>query len=557
LVAGSTKTVTLLGNSSHPRPISVTITSPLRGFPILNIYSQVPDPNPPVGAYDPGTLFVPNDGAAHPFRIKHSGAGTISDYTSCSASGSASIKFILYYPSLDQADITITVPPSSPLDTEKVTCIVSGQDNTLIQLNFQISVIAPPLCSLVTRIWQDAVLTFGNELYSFSLTYTAGYIDDGSDTGTNVFSGEEGYWTNGVSGALVFDRNSTLTTAGTVLGSRAGPPTGGDVPSQVRFPSDSGTDYFDPNVTGFGEYNQTGTHTWVSSDSSCTSYTGVRAVRGADLAFAPQISSVSPNVITNSQTGVVLTLTGAGLIDFTDFSGQVFWLPTVQIGGTDVPVSQVNKLSSTQIQLTVIVPSQLNGQQALTITNVGSGLNTTGYDRSLTSPPINITVGDSTPVVTSVTPQTVPAGASTDIVILGSGFGTNVPGVQMFAATPGDSGISVNVTDWSDGQINATATVPSPGIYAVQVTSGGTGLGFLSAAGSQATSAANKTVTAVANAPQLKITLADGTIVNNASSCAIITSVPAMPGLTAQLLASDGSSLAGTLNWQVKVHLSH
>jgi hypothetical protein len=101
------------------------------------------------------------------------------------------------------------------------------------------------------------------------------------------------------------------------------------------------------------------------------------------------------------------------------------------------------------------------------------------------------TVGDATPVISSISPDYWPAGTTTTGTINGQYFGTN-PSVSL-----SDTTIAFSYTPVSDGQVNFSATVPQYDSNAVTLTvtsNGYNGSGFvpLPNGGSQASSSAGE-----------------------------------------------------------------
>jgi hypothetical protein len=178
----------------------------------------------------------------------------------------------------------------------------------------------------------------------------------------------------------------------------------------------------------------------------------------------PVITGLGPGGGTPGQT-VGVTITGSG------FGTN----PSVQAGnGVSVNVTGA---SDTQITANFAVAANAaTGGRTVTVTKNG-----------LTSNGVGFTVGDPTPVITSVAPGTVYAGASQSVVIQGSGFGVN-PTVQVSGV-----GVSIAVSSASATAIYCTMTVADNatlgGRTVTVVSNGSGGNGFFHAPGGGGASA--------------------------------------------------------------------
>jgi hypothetical protein len=178
----------------------------------------------------------------------------------------------------------------------------------------------------------------------------------------------------------------------------------------------------------------------------------------------PVITGLGPGGGTPGQT-VGVTITGSG------FGTN----PSVN-AGDGVSVS-VTGASDTQITANFAVAANAaTGGRTVTVTKNG-----------LTSNGASFTVGDPTPVITSVSPDSGGAGTDTPVTITGSGFGTN-PEVTV------DNGVTAAVQSASPTSIVCTFSIDgnaASGSRTVRVTSRGIGgNGFLGVPGSPSASAA-------------------------------------------------------------------
>ncbi len=163
------------------------------------------------------------------------------------------------------------------------------------------------------------------------------------------------------------------------------------------------------------------------------------------------VTSIAPSTLTAGAGATTLTVTGTG------FSAAT----AVQVGGA---VEQTTFVSSTQI--TASIPaSQIAAGGVLSVV-AESGTSTSG-----SGTPVNLTVNNPAPVITSFTPSSFLTGASSPLIaVTGTGF---VPTTMIEVggsarATAFVSSTEVNVTLTSGdlatgGPVNLTAVNPAPG----------------------------------------------------------------------------------------------
>jgi hypothetical protein len=172
----------------------------------------------------------------------------------------------------------------------------------------------------------------------------------------------------------------------------------------------------------------------------------------------PTITSISPSGGTVGTSGAI-HIYGDNLVD--PFTGQA----SAAITGSGVTLSVASATESVVDLNDSIATNATTGSQNVTLT--------TRFGTSNAAP---FSVGDPTPVITSISPNSWNAGTSIQVTITGHGFGTNP---SLTITGPGVSGYSTAV---SDTQIVATVTIAanSPGGAAnVEVQSHGyTGSGF-------------------------------------------------------------------------------
>jgi hypothetical protein len=169
----------------------------------------------------------------------------------------------------------------------------------------------------------------------------------------------------------------------------------------------------------------------------------------------PQIT-----VIYNAGTAIPATAR-AGTSGYFEIYGHNFTAegddlnPQVSVSGTGVTL-QVTYVSDGQVNVSYSVASNASaGARGIRITTFAG-----------TSNVYNMYVGDTTPVITSVTPNVWNAGVTTPFTITGSGFGTNPSltvigtGITVYAITglPSDTRISASVTV-DPNALNGPATV--------------------------------------------------------------------------------------------------
>ena len=173
----------------------------------------------------------------------------------------------------------------------------------------------------------------------------------------------------------------------------------------------------------------------------------------------PTITSISPSGGTVGTSGTI-HIYGDNLVD--PFTGQA----TAAITRSGVTLSAASATESVADLNDSIATNATTGNQSVTLT--------TRFGTSNAAP---FSIGDPTPVITSISPNSWNAGTSIQVAITGHGFGTN-PSLTITA--PGVSGYSTGAA--SDTQIVANVTIAanSPGGAAtVEVQSHGyTGSGF-------------------------------------------------------------------------------
>jgi len=173
----------------------------------------------------------------------------------------------------------------------------------------------------------------------------------------------------------------------------------------------------------------------------------------------PTITSISPSGGTVGTSGTI-HIYGDNLVD--PFTGQA----TAAITRSGVTLSAASATESVADLNDSIATNATTGNQSVTLT--------TRFGTSNAAP---FSIGDPTPVITSISPNSWNAGTSIQVAITGHGFGTNP---SLTITGPGVSGYSTGAA--SDTQIVANVTIAanSPGGAAtVEVQSHGyTGSGF-------------------------------------------------------------------------------
>jgi hypothetical protein len=286
---------------------------------------------------------------------------------------------------------------------------------------------------------------------------------------------------------------------------------------------------------------------------------------------APSISSLAPTYASPGST-VDLTINGAGLgiadADVDRYRG----ITSVNIYGNGcpaacgitatilpVPVGDASSggpppaANSAQAAITVS-PAAASGTYQISVTAFGAESNR-----------VDFIVGDSTPVINYITQQPLQPGQQGSIAIYGVNFGAGCSNLACLGASisvchsgDGSCGSSdvtpLAVSFWSDTQINAmlSAGPLASGSYDVQVTSAGAaGLGFTPAPGAATNSKSNRKSIAVNTNPNLRLEVTSNGAALSENSCAYITAAPAMPAITAAIVANDGSPVTGTATWQL------
>ena len=231
--------------------------------------------------------------------------------------------------------------------------------------------------------------------------------------------------------------------------------------------------YIDPN-TGITYYDNPdyftndgsfgGSNDFAPGSSSCGCYyetvdyiyLGSTAVVMSSA--PPAISGISPPGVSLGDSGT-LTVTGTALVDvFTQTT-------TVNISGTGISWS-VGSQTATQVTINYSVStSAATGSRTLTLsTRFGSSSTT-------------FNVGDGTPVVTSISPSTWNAGATTSVTFGGNNFGT-APTLSFSS-----SQVTATITSSSNTQIVANITVaaaaPAETVQVTVTSHGYNGSGFI------------------------------------------------------------------------------
>jgi CSLREA domain-containing protein len=178
------------------------------------------------------------------------------------------------------------------------------------------------------------------------------------------------------------------------------------------------------------------------------------AVTGNPL---PTATALSPNTVVAGGDSFVLTITGTGFID---------GVSTVRWNGTELAP---NVASATQ--LTVTVPASLiatPGTASVTVFNAAPG-----GGESLPALTVTITASNPQPAITSIDPNSVPAGSNDfTLTVNGSGF---VSGSQVVW-----NSTALTTTFVSPNQLTATvpaSLVAAPGTAAITVVNAGPGGG--------------------------------------------------------------------------------
>jgi hypothetical protein len=233
-------------------------------------------------------------------------------------------------------------------------------------------------------------------------------------------------------------------------------------------------------VFGFDEASTSGGQGWVVIDprlegAQCTDlwFFYLATTWWQEYGVAPVIQSISPNGLTLGGSGTLtilglyLTADGLDLNPVVGSSGSGLSLGTPQVvndGQLDVSYSVSSNPSST-------------GTYGITVTNSAGTSNT-----------MNVTVGDPTPAISSVSQSPNPwiAGQSGTLTISGTGFGTN-PQV-----TISGTGIAYSSTPCSGAQcdkqiqmsVSIAPTAPTQTAWVTVTSQGYNGSGFVSAGGS-------------------------------------------------------------------------
>lgn len=166
---------------------------------------------------------------------------------------------------------------------------------------------------------------------------------------------------------------------------------------------------------------------------------------------SPTVTSISPTAVTAGSTALTLTVNGTDFVSTT----------TVQVGGTADPTTYV---SSTQVTAAVAATQLVSGGQLAVIALNGSASSGSGT-------PVNLTVNNPLPAITTITPTTLMAGVSPPVItVTGTGF---VPMTQILVngssrptifASSTQVGVGLTAADVAAaGNLSLTAVNPTPG----------------------------------------------------------------------------------------------
>jgi hypothetical protein len=248
---------------------------------------------------------------------------------------------------------------------------------------------------------------------------------------------------------------------------------------------------------------------------------------------APSNITISPTAVSVGTTGSI-TVSGTNLIDpFTQNT-----TPTVTGTGIQLTFSSYNP-STGAVTLTYSISQNAStGDQSLRVVT-----------RYGTSGAATLHVGDPSPNITSISPDTWNAGTATSFTIGGTGFGTN-PSVTI----TGIGVTSYSVTSASDTQIQATVTmdVNAPdGTATVTVASNGYGgSGFVSTTPGQPNNNSHNVTVRALRAPPPKIVWADEGCSNGTDLAG--TQQAVVVGQKISLIGCPGFSASGQ-SWSVDV----
>jgi hypothetical protein len=184
-----------------------------------------------------------------------------------------------------------------------------------------------------------------------------------------------------------------------------------------------------PDPSGFNFSPGGGQPTYTVQDI----FLGVTGV--AILAAPPDITSISPTFDVVGSSGQ-LTINGANLLDI--FTQQAMW----SITGSGVSLTAGAQTDSQVVLNYSIALNATTGDQSLTLSSHFGASN-----------PATFHVGDPSPVVTSVTPNVWNAGETTNITLMGTGFGTN-PLLKITG--PGVTNVSVSDSSDTGGPNGST-----------------------------------------------------------------------------------------------------
>lgn len=119
------------------------------------------------------------------------------------------------------------------------------------------------------------------------------------------------------------------------------------------------------------------------------------------------------------------------------------------------------------------------------------------------------TVYDATPVITGISPAVLDAGTTTQLILTGSGFGTNAPTLTLSPS----SSISYSLTSYNDteilAQVSVAANTPTETLNVSVTSNGYSGQGFTGGSGQNSAKSSPSSIQVQApNAPRVTISIA-------------------------------------------------
>jgi hypothetical protein len=181
---------------------------------------------------------------------------------------------------------------------------------------------------------------------------------------------------------------------------------------------------------------------------------GIGSIDFITQANPPSISSISANSGAVGTSGSTV-VNGQHLMDDFECSSATI------SGGVQTTIDwDTETTTQATVDFTIPTSGVTTGTQSLAMYNIwGEGS------------PVSFTIDDDTPIITSISPSTWQAGATTPVTFYGQHFGNNMPTLAF-----SDQSISYSVTAYSDTQITADGAVPGGdpgGQVTVSVTSTG------------------------------------------------------------------------------------